>query len=96
MIKPEHLRMARAGLGLTLRELAQEAGVNHNTISRFEAGREVLTGTLERVERTLIELGVVFIEGDQTNLGGVMIRRTSMAPAAEAESQSAYRRRPRS
>ena len=62
MIHPEHMRMARAGLGWTLNDLAEKAGVNPNTISRFEMGRDVMAGTLRKAERALQEAGVVFID----------------------------------
>ena len=60
MLRPEHVRMARAGLGWTLGELADRSGVNLNTISRFEAGRDILSGKLLRVEQALRAAGVRF------------------------------------
>jgi transcriptional regulator with XRE-family HTH domain len=64
MITSQHLRMARAGLGWTLRDLADRADVNPNTISRYEAGRDVLSGTLRKVEDTLKAAGVVFVDDE--------------------------------
>lgn len=54
--------MARAGLGWTLRGLAERAGVNPNTISRYETGRDIMAGTLHKMESTLRGAGVVFID----------------------------------
>jgi transcriptional regulator with XRE-family HTH domain len=44
------LRMARAALGWSLKELAEKAKVHLNTVSRCEAGYEALTGTMQRIE----------------------------------------------
>ena len=68
MISPRHMRMARAGLGWTLSDLAKRAGVNPNTLSRYEAGRDVLSGTLRKVEDTLKSAGVIFID-DEHGIG---------------------------
>lgn len=62
MIGPVHLRMARAGLGWNLQDLANRAGINPNTISRFEAGNDILSRKLQRLEAALVEAGVVFID----------------------------------
>ena len=61
--------MARAGLGWTLIDLAKTSGVNPNTISRYETGREMLSGKLRKVETALRAQGVIFIE--QGNRVGV-------------------------
>ena len=66
MIEPAHLRMARAALGWRLGDLAQKAGVNLNTVGRFEAGKDIMSGTLARLEQELRDAGVIFLfeEGD--------------------------------
>ena len=56
--------MARAGLGWTLADLAKKSGVNPNTLSRYESGREMLSGKLRKVEAALRAAGVVFTEED--------------------------------
>lgn len=65
MITAQQLRMARAGLGWTLIDLSERSGVNPNTISRYEAGREIMSGTLRKLEATLRAAGVVFSEDDK-------------------------------
>jgi transcriptional regulator with XRE-family HTH domain len=75
MMRRIHLRMARAALGWTLRELAEKAGVNMNTISRYEAGFEILTGTAQKVEDVLRREGVVFIEEDEDFEPSIRIRK---------------------
>jgi transcriptional regulator with XRE-family HTH domain len=67
--------MARAGLGWTLKELADRAGVNLNTLSRYEAGREVLSGTIEKIEKVLEAEGVIFLFEDATQGPGVRLPR---------------------
>jgi transcriptional regulator with XRE-family HTH domain len=65
--------MARAGLGWSLSQLAQKAGVNLNTISRFESGRQVLSGTVDAIEDTLRAAGVTFIPEDDSGGPGVRL-----------------------
>ena len=66
MIGPQHLRMARAGLGWTLIDLAERSDVNPNTISRYEQGQEGLVSKWRKLEAALRAAGVVFIEGANT------------------------------
>ena len=73
MIRPEQMRMARAGLGWTLSHLAAKAGVNPNTISRYEAGRDVMAGTLRKVADALQEAGVRIIDNAEGR--GVLLTR---------------------
>jgi transcriptional regulator with XRE-family HTH domain len=40
--------------------LAQKAEVNANTISRYEAGRDILASKLRRIEAALREAGIEF------------------------------------
>ena len=54
-------KMARAALGLTVRDLAASAGVSHDTIVRFEAGEELKPRTVEAIQRALEEAGVIFV-----------------------------------
>lgn len=75
MIRPVHVRMARAALGWSLKELSEKAGVNLNTISRYEAGKQVMSGTLERIEDVFEKEGIIFVD-DERELGpGVRLRK---------------------
>jgi len=75
MIRPVHLRMARAALGWSLKELAEKADVNLNTISRYESGSQVMSGTISKIEAVLRKEGIVFFE-DEGELGpGVRLKR---------------------
>ncbi|MXP65543.1 XRE family transcriptional regulator [Roseomonas sp. M0104] len=60
LISAAQCRMARAALGLSLRELAKVAGVSVNTLSRVESGGNVTSRTLARVQSILSGQGVVF------------------------------------
>jgi transcriptional regulator with XRE-family HTH domain len=75
MIRPLHLRMARAALGWSLKELAERAGVNMNTISRYEAGSQVMSGTISKIEAVLVREGVMFLDDDGELGPGVRLRR---------------------
>ncbi len=68
---PQQCRMARAGLGLGVRELAELADVSTNTISRLERGESLYPRTVEVIRRVLEAAGVVFIE---ENGGGSGVR----------------------
>jgi transcriptional regulator with XRE-family HTH domain len=66
------LRMARAALNWTVRDLAEAAGLHRNTITNIEIGR--YTGdrkSLERIEFVLRKAGVEFID---ENGGGPGVR----------------------
>lgn len=80
MIRPMHLRMARAALGWSLKDLAEKADVNINTISRYEAGAQVMSGTISKIEAALVQQGVIFLE-DEGELGpGVRMKRQLSLP----------------
>jgi transcriptional regulator with XRE-family HTH domain len=74
MMLPVHVRMARAALGWTNRELANKAKVNLNTVARYEAGREVKSRTIESIESVFTAAGVTLIYEDAH--GGVGLRLT--------------------
>jgi transcriptional regulator with XRE-family HTH domain len=66
-------RMARAALGLTVRELAEKAGVHKNTVIRIEAGLASHGPTIAAVRRTLEEAGLEFIP-EEEGIGGPGVR----------------------
>lgn len=71
--------MARAALGLGVRDLARSAGVAINTVTRFERGEEVLPRTLEAMRSTLESAGVTFLAAGELVDGGpgVRLRKTA-------------------
>jgi hypothetical protein len=52
-------------------EFSRRSHVNPNTICRFEAGRDVLAGTLRKIEETFQAAGVKFV--DDSHGFGVVI-----------------------
>ena len=76
---PSQLRMARAALQMTVREIEEKTGVNKNTVSRYEAGRDILASALQKLEELFLDAGVVFLGEDSS--GGVGIRLPARKPA---------------
>lgn len=67
-------KMARAAVGWGVRELAKEAGVAVDTVSRLERGEEIMPRTLQAVRSALEAAGVIFI--DENGEGpGVRLRK---------------------
>jgi transcriptional regulator with XRE-family HTH domain len=62
---PVQCRMARAALGLGVRELAAAAKVSIDTVARFERGDELKARTVEALQRALEAAGVEFTNGDR-------------------------------
>jgi len=57
--------MARAALGLGVRELAAAAKVSIDTVARFERGDELKERTIDALQRALEAAGVEFTNGDR-------------------------------
>ncbi len=64
-------RMARAALGLGVRDLARLAGVAQATVSRLERGEELRPTTVAAIRAALEGAGVIFID---ENGGGPGVR----------------------
>ena len=74
----EQCRMARAGIGIGVRDLAEMAGVSTNTITRLEAGEGLKPRTIAAVRGALEAAGIQFIP---ENGGGAGVRmRDRKAP----------------
>ena len=72
--------MARAGLGLGVRELAEAAKVSTNTITRFEAGEELRERTVDAIRAALEAAGAEFIA---ENGGGPGVRLRNSPPTSD-------------
>ena len=57
-----HAKMARAGLGLSVRDLAQAAALDKATIVRFEAGAKTRQTTVAKIRTALENLGATFLD----------------------------------
>ena len=69
--------MARAAMGLGVRDLAKLAGVSPDTIARLERGDELREGTVAIVRAALEHAGVEFIA---ENGGGAGVRLSGKKP----------------
>ena len=65
------VKMARAALGLGVRELAKLADVSVDTVSRMERGEELLPRTVSAIRVALESAGIQFI---RQNGGGPGVR----------------------
>ena len=80
------LRMARAALNWTVRDLAQATGLHRNTITNIEVGRYAGDQkSLELVVAVLRKAGVEFIE---ENGGGAGVRLRKRSASSESTSRS--------
>ena len=86
ILLPVQCRMARAALGLGVRELAAAAKVSIDTVARFERGDELKERTIEALQRALEAAGVEFTNGDQP---GVRLTRAAAAEVSAASKPSA-------
>ena len=80
-MKAIQLRMARAAVRWGVRELAQNAGVTANTVTRIENGSDAKQSTMDALQRALEEAGVEFTNGDQPG-----VRLTKVAAAQSGAS----------
>jgi transcriptional regulator with XRE-family HTH domain len=86
--------MARAALNWTVRELATKAGVNKNTVSRFEAGKDILSSSLAQIEKVLIDEGIHLVDADGELGPGVRVTKEFMLDrTGKAEQTSKTRSR---
>jgi transcriptional regulator with XRE-family HTH domain len=74
MLTGTQVRMARAALGWGVRELAETAKINPNTVSRIENGGDALASTLDRIQAALEDAGVIFIDRNEDGGPGVRLK----------------------
>lgn len=75
MINAVQCKMARAAVGWGVRDLAKEAGVSVDTVSRLERGEELMPRTVAAIRTALEAAGVTFLEsGDVAGGPGVALR----------------------
>jgi len=85
ILSPIQCRMARAALGMGVRELAAAAKVSVDTVARFERGDELKERTVDALQRALETAGIEFTNGDQP---GVRLSRAAAARSAKAATHS--------
>lgn len=89
ILSPVQCRMARAALGLGVRELAAAAKVSIDTVARFERGDELKERTIEALQRALEAAGVEFTNGDQPGVRLTRVAARSAKAAAVSKSSAA-------
>lgn len=67
-IEAKHIRMARAGLNMTVAELCKITGLHRNTLVNIEGGKPARESTLVLLKTTFESKGVVFSEHGVTIL----------------------------
>lgn len=75
MITREQVKMARAALGWSVKELGAEASVAANTVSRYENGTDAYGETLLKLQRAFEVAGLIFLAEDDENGAGVRFRK---------------------
>ena len=71
MLNRIQVKMARAALGWSVRELAAKAEIAANTVSRYENGADTYGDTLLKMQRVFEDAGIEFID---ENGGGPGVR----------------------
>ena len=77
MISSQHIKAARALLGISAAKLAEISGVDHRTLQRFEASDgipEHRSGNLDKVRMALEARGIEFL-GDPIASPGVRLHK---------------------
>lgn len=75
MLEPSQMRMARAALKISVRELAEMSGVADSTILRFESGKgAILTTNMKRMQEALEAAGVIFLPAESSGGPGVRLK----------------------
>jgi transcriptional regulator with XRE-family HTH domain len=70
--------MGRGALRWTVKELGRKAGIDSNTVVRFENGRHKSNEATMRVIRQAFEAaGLLFIDADETAGAGVREKRAT-------------------
>ena len=72
---PEQSRMARAALGLGVREVAKAAKVSPTTMTRFERGEDLRASTVAAIRAALEDAGVDFIDENGGGAGARLRHR---------------------
>ena len=80
-ISAVQVKMARAALGLGVRDLARLGEVSVDTVSRLERGEELLPRTLAAIRAALESAGVEFIA---ENGGGPGVRLRKVTPSPQS------------
>ena len=67
---PVQIKMARAALGIGVRDLAALSGITANTISRIENGADAKQSTIASIQSALESQGIEFIPANASSTSG--------------------------
>lgn len=74
--------MARAGLGLSITDLAKVASVGISTVARFESEKAVpIPSTVAAMRRALEDMGAIFLADGEMTAGGQGVRLREPTPS---------------
>jgi len=94
MITPWQIRAARALLDWSQQELADQAIISLNAVTRMERGAvDPRTSTTSAVEKALIKGGVEFIAADHKGEGVRLIKPGILAKSTRAKRRRASARK---
>jgi transcriptional regulator with XRE-family HTH domain len=77
ILQPVQCRMARAALGMGVRDLAAAAKVSVDTVARFERGEELKERTIDALQRALEAAGIKLIDENGGGPGVRLAKRRS-------------------
>ena len=77
MISRIQVKMARAALGWSVRDLAAKAEIAANTVSRYENGADAYGETLLKMQRVFEQAGILFIDENGGGPGVRLRKKTS-------------------
>ncbi|GAB6043279.1 helix-turn-helix domain-containing protein [Endothiovibrio diazotrophicus] len=80
MITGDQVRMGRAAVGWTVRELAKHASVAPNTVNRFEHGENTTLASVRKMQEAMEAAGVAFTTATETLEPGVALRKGREKP----------------
>jgi transcriptional regulator with XRE-family HTH domain len=75
IMSPAQCRMARAGLGLGVLELAKLANISTNTIVRFERGEKLKESTIHQIKTIFEAAGIELIPEDEHGGAGIRLSK---------------------
>jgi len=76
MITRLQVRMARAALGWSARDLGKQAGIARTTVTRFENGLGTHISTLCKIQSALEKAGIIFTWADGVVGPGICLTKT--------------------
>ncbi len=76
MITKEQARMARAALGIGVREVAKLSGLSGNTDARFGNKGDAMLSTVQKITDALEKKGIKFLSETETDGPGVRLHKS--------------------